>query len=283
MKVVNLETIIDMQSLHRTWSLNESSRIRAKQKIHRKIKEACKSSWSRIGSLESFTLTIPWNLTKSVKIFPGIIVRRLHTDQKQMIRRVKEDTSAVLFLSGLDENYWEDSMEYYIYLRNVQELLSDGKIPYERRFGTTFKESIIPFDSLFEYYPISAKDQSRIHQFGKKIFSGLFHGCALFAGEFWKDNILIADIEELETMDVSEIYSKRLNAKEAIFPKENGNFTFSSRSWTNRTFWKRSDPENIHIETGTSNSRRRKSRFSSRIRRVSFTISWLISGCRWSD
>ena len=46
--------------------------------------ETCKSSWSQIGSLRSFTLTIPWNLAKPVKIFPGIIVRRHHTDQKQM-------------------------------------------------------------------------------------------------------------------------------------------------------------------------------------------------------
>ena len=34
--------------------------------------------------------------------------------------------------------------------------------------------------------------------------------------------MLVADLEELETMDASEIYSKRLNAKEVIFPKENG-------------------------------------------------------------
>ena len=35
----------------------------------------------------------------------------------------------------------------------------------------------------------------------------------------WKGDVLIADLEELETMDASEIYSKRLNAKEVIFPK----------------------------------------------------------------
>ena len=35
-----------------------------------------------------------------------------------------------------------------------------------------------------------------------------------------KGDILVVDIEELETMDASEIYSKRLNAKEVIFPKE---------------------------------------------------------------
>ena len=31
---------------------------------------------------------------------------------------------------------------------------------------------------------------------------------------------MVADIEELETMDASEICSKRLNAKEVIFPKK---------------------------------------------------------------
>ena len=31
---------------------------------------------------------------------------------------------------------------------------------------------------------------------------------------------MVADIEELETMDASKIYSKRLNAKEVLFPKK---------------------------------------------------------------
>ena len=39
-------------------------------------------------------------------------------------------------------------------------------------------------------------------------------------------DVLIADLEELETMDASEIYSKRLDAKEVIFPKENEEFIF---------------------------------------------------------
>ena len=64
------ETIIDMQSWCKTWPPNGSSRIRAKQKLLRKPKGACKRSWSRIGSLKSFTLTTPWNLAKLVKIFP---------------------------------------------------------------------------------------------------------------------------------------------------------------------------------------------------------------------
>ena len=87
---------------------------------------------------------------------------------ERAVRRVKEGTSAVLLQSGLNESWWADSMECYTYLRNVTDLLSDGKTPYERRFGQPFKGPIIPFGSLVEYYPITAKDQSRIHQFGKE-------------------------------------------------------------------------------------------------------------------
>ena len=112
------------------------------------------------------------------------------------------------------------------YLRNVTDSLSDGKTPYERRFGKPFKGPIIPFGSLVEYHPITAKDQSRIHQFGKKVLPGLFLGYALYAEGIWKGDVLIADLEELETMDASEIYSKRLSAKEVTFPKEKGEFTF---------------------------------------------------------
>ena len=79
------------------------------------------------------------------------------------MRRVKEGTFAVLLQSGLDEKLWADSMEGYTYLRNIQDLLSDGKTPYERRFGKPFKVPIIPFASLVEYHPKTAKDQSRIH------------------------------------------------------------------------------------------------------------------------
>ena len=101
-----------------------------------------------------------------------------------------------------------------------------GRTPYERRFGQPLKGPIIPFGSLVEYSPISAKDQSRIHQFGKKVLPGLFLGYALCAGGIWKGDMLVADLEELETMDASEIYSKRLNAKEVIFPQENAKFIF---------------------------------------------------------
>ena len=63
---------------------NGYNHTHVKQKLLRKHKGACKKSWSRQGSLKSFALTIPWNLAKRVKIFPGIILRRHHPDRKQM-------------------------------------------------------------------------------------------------------------------------------------------------------------------------------------------------------
>ena len=152
MTIANLDTIPDMQSWCRTWPPNGSRHIRARPKLHKKPREACKSSWSPIGSLKSFTLTIPWNSANLVKISPGVIARLHHTDQRQM---------------GL----------------------------------------------LREQY-------ARIRQFGKKVLPGLFLAYALYAGGIWKGDVLVADIEELETIDASEFNLKRLDAKEVIFPKE---------------------------------------------------------------
>ena len=93
------------------------------------------------------------------------------------VRRVKEGTSAELLQSGLDEKRWADSMDCYTYLR-----ISDGKTRCEGRFGQPRRGPILPCGSLVEYYPITAKDQSRIHQLGNKVLPGLFLGYALYAG-----------------------------------------------------------------------------------------------------
>ena len=58
---------------------------------------------------------------------------------ERAVRRVKEGTEAILLQSGLDVKWWADSVECYCYLRNVQDLLADGKTPNERRFGEPFK------------------------------------------------------------------------------------------------------------------------------------------------
>ena len=46
---------------------------------------------------------------------------------ERAVRRVKEGTSAMQLQSGLGNEWWADSVECYCYLRNMQDLLSDGK------------------------------------------------------------------------------------------------------------------------------------------------------------
>ena len=67
-----------------------------------------------------------------------------HGVAERAVRRVKEGTFAVLLQSCLDEKWWADSMECYTYLRNVQDLLSDGKTPYERLLGKPLKAWSFP-------------------------------------------------------------------------------------------------------------------------------------------
>ena len=69
---------------------------------------------------------------------------------------------------------------------------------------------------MVEYHPISTRDLSRLHQFGKKILPGIFLGYEFVAGGIWIGDILIADLEDLEKLDASEIYHRRNNAKELL-------------------------------------------------------------------
>ena len=95
--------------------------------------------------------------------------------------------------------------------------------PYDRQFGEVF---MIPFGSMVDYHNISAKDQSRLHEFGNKVLPGIFLGYALDARGIWQGSSLVADIEELEILDVSEIRARRLNAKEVLTPKNGEHFIF---------------------------------------------------------
>ena len=120
----------------------------------------------------------------------------------------------MLLQSGLDERWWSDSMECYCYLRNVQDLLADGKTPHERPFGEPFKGPVKPFGAMVEYHPISPRDQARIHQFGKNALPGIFLGYELVAGGNLERGCSDGRSGRLGKLDASEIYPRRINAKE---------------------------------------------------------------------
>ena len=72
-------------------------------------------------------------------------------------------------------------MECYGYLRDIQDLLADGKTPDEQRLRLH-----IPWTGAeITYHPITTKNKIRLHQFGANILQGIFAGYALNAGGGW--------------------------------------------------------------------------------------------------
>ena len=76
-------------------------------------------------------------------------------------------------------------MECYCYLRNIQDLLCDGKTPYERGGSE---------GPMVECHPSAVKGMSRLHQCGPKVLPGIFLGNVLYAVRIWKRDIMVADI-----------------------------------------------------------------------------------------
>ena len=60
---------------------------------------------------------------------------------------------------------------------------------------------------MVQYHPITAKDQSKLHQFGIKVLPGIFVGYALCAGGIWKGDISVVGVEELKILDASDIHA----------------------------------------------------------------------------
>ena len=74
----------------------------------------------------------------------------------------------------------------------------------------------------------------------------------------------MSDIEELENWDSSEIYRRRLNAKEVLITQKDGRICISCGRWFSKIIRKRLRIPRPHSETGIH----RKERESQRI------ISW---------
>ena len=155
MREVNQGTIIDTQSWYKVKLLTGLSRTRAELKLVRRGERVYGNLSSRRKKQMSCIRTIHWNFENLVKIYHDITAHQYLIDPRQMASLKepsdeKEDTSAVLLQSGVDERWWSDSVECHCYLRNVQSRR-------ERIFGEPNKGP--------------PKDQSRIHQFGKKVLS----------------------------------------------------------------------------------------------------------------
>ena len=144
---------------------------------------------------------------------------------ERTVRRVKEGTSTVLLQSGLDEQWWDDSVECYCYLRNIQDLLSDGKTPYERRFGVTMKWTSYPVWSNDRISPYVCKRLVETTSIWSKSVAKCIPWIFAVRGENLEEgDIMVADVEELEQVDASEFHARR---KRSVDAHEKRKFLYS--------------------------------------------------------
>ena len=122
---VNLTTVIDMHLLYKTELLNGFNLIRVELKLRRKLKRACKSSWSRPGSQKVIYTDNSLEFGKACEdvawdhCTSTTRLSETNAITERAVRRIEEGTSAILLRSGLDENGWVDSMECYCYLQSI--------------------------------------------------------------------------------------------------------------------------------------------------------------------
>ena len=134
------------------------------------------------------------------------------------MRRIKEGTSAVLLQTGLDEQWWADLLSVTPICETFKISCLMGRHLVRGDSENRLVDPLFHLGAMVECRPLSAKDLSRLHQFGPKVLPGLFLGNALHAVTIWNGDVLVADIEALEKMDASEIHARRLNAKEVLTP-----------------------------------------------------------------
>ena len=264
LKVVNLETIIDMQSWCRTWPPNGSSHIRAEQKLLRKHKGVCKSSWSRIGSLKSFTLTI-------LGIWQGlwrIDLESLYVNTAQI---------------GNAWDCWESSTQSkgrhfcgIVAIRSEWKLV--GRFHGMLHLSAKHSRSLVWWGVLENLL----KDQSfrlvhwlSITQFLRKIIQESinlerksFLDCSLDTRfvrgrnlEGWHIGCRpwgVGDDGRIGNL-LKKTQCKRGHISERKWTIYF--ILFSSRWWTNQNTWRRSGTENIHLDTGSPTSRRKSRTF----------------------
>ena len=139
---------------------------------------------------------------------------------ERSIRRVKERTSAVLVQSGVGEKWWADSVERCSYLRNVQDLLADGKTPFMKGVSQHYVkvQQFLLVQWLNTILFLRGTIQDSINLVGKCYLEySLDTHCV--REDFGKEIFWSQTLRRWKFLDASEILARRLNAKGIITPK----------------------------------------------------------------
>ena len=108
-----------------------------------------------------------------------------------------------------------------------------GRRPLKDVLGNHLKDQPFHLVSLVEYQLRRTSHESI--NLERKFYLDCFLGYALYAGGIWKGDVLVADLEELETMDASENLLEKTQCERCDISHRKRRIYFSNRRWTNLT------------------------------------------------
>ena len=163
----------------------------------------------------------------------------------------------MLLQSGLCNEWWADSKECCCYLRNIQDLLSVGPTPYERRFGIPFSHTSDTVWSNARKSPyFCGRSISTASVWSKSLARYISRLCFLRVEHLERRHDGRRHCKEMEEMDAYELHARRLHAKEVLTPQRNGNFISPSQMEQSKSMGTTAS-ENIHLNPGSFGTRRR--------------------------
>ena len=148
---------------------------------------------------------LPWHHLTSFYL----IIWRQNGVAERALGRVKEGTPSNVLQSGLDEQWWAASIKMLLLLDSVVQLY-----PSEQ------KSTIIRWQRNIRQDSNQSVRQERTPW-------PFWEWCSTCGEGGWKGELLVADVEELQENDASEVYFRKIKTEEVLVPKEGNNFTFS--------------------------------------------------------
>ena len=156
---------------------------------------------------------------------------------ERAVRRVKEGTSAVLLQSGLGNEWWADF--YGMLLQSSKH--SRSLVWWEDTTWKAVRNALQrTSDTVWEHWSNITLFLRRTH---RDYINLVLKSCRVYSsvmscmrGGIWKGDIMVADTEELEQMDASELHARRLHAKEVSTTQRRRNFIFPVADGTVKIF-----------------------------------------------
>ena len=145
---------------------------------------------------------------------------------KEQCAEWKKGTSAVLLQSGPDNEWWADSHGMLLQSAKHSRSLVRWEDTTWKAVRNAIEWTSYPVWSNGRISPYFCQRPVATASVRSKSLARWIPWICVVRGRIWKGDVMVADIEELEQMNVSELHARRLSAKEVLTPTKGEKFIF---------------------------------------------------------